>query len=63
MTYIMTSRQLNVLVRALQELTDNNGKLSYDSFMELSWLVREPQTGQRENGKCERKKKYFQKIL
>lgn len=29
MTYIMTSRQLNVLVRALQELTDNNGKLSY----------------------------------
>lgn len=63
MTYIMTSRQLNVLVRALQELTDNNGKLSYDSFMELSWLVRELQTGQKGSGECKRKRnKIFRKL-
>lgn len=63
MTYTITSRQLNVLVRILDELQGNNGKLSYDSFMELSWLVRELQMAQKENGKCKRKKNYFQKIL
>lgn len=63
MTYTMTGRQLNVLVRALDELQDNNGKLSYDSFTEISCLVRELQTAQRESSKCKRKKKYFQKIL
>lgn len=63
MTYTMTGRQFNVLVRALQELQDNNGKLSYDSFTEFSWLVRELQTAQKENGKCKKKKNYFQKIL
>lgn len=63
MTYIMTSRQLNVLVRALQELQDNNGKLSYDSFTEISCLVRELQTAQKEYEKCKKKRnKIFRKL-
>lgn len=63
MTYTMTSKQLNVLVRALQELQDNNVKLSYDSFTEISCLVRELQMAQNEYGKCKKKKdKIFRKL-
>ena len=62
MTYTMTGRQLNVLVRALQELQDNNGKLSYDSFTEFSCLVRELQTAQRESSKYSRRKNIFRKF-
>lgn len=63
MTYTMTGRQLNVLVRALDELQGNNGKLSYDSFTEISCLVRELQTAQNKYEKCKSKRnKIFRKL-
>lgn len=63
MTYTMTGRQLNVLVRALKELQDNNGKLSYDSFTEISCLVRELQTTQKKHEKCKKNRnKIFRKL-
>lgn len=63
MTYTMTGRQLNVLVRLLDELQAENGKLSYDSYTELNRLVKELQEAQKESSECKkRRNKIFRKL-